>query len=60
MLTAVKAERIGSVVVVLTMHNDGERAAQALRAGASAFLLKESAGESWSPPFTRRCKAEST
>ena len=44
-LTLLKAEHIDSKVVVLTMHNDGERATQALRAGASAFLLKESAGE---------------
>ena len=44
-LVQLKAERIQSKVVVLTMHNDGEKAAQALRDGASAFLLKESAGE---------------
>jgi DNA-binding NarL/FixJ family response regulator len=44
-LVHIKAERIPSKVVVLTMHNDGERAAEALRAGASGFLLKESAGE---------------
>ena len=44
-LGKLKDERIDSKVVVLTMHNDGERATQALKAGASAFLLKESAGE---------------
>jgi DNA-binding NarL/FixJ family response regulator len=44
-LHQLKAEHIGSKVVVLTMHKDGERATQAFRAGASAFLLKESAGE---------------
>ena len=44
-LALLKTERIESKVVVLTMHNDGERATQAIRAGASAFLLKESAGE---------------
>jgi DNA-binding NarL/FixJ family response regulator len=44
-LVQLKAERIQSKVVVLTMHDDAERATQALRAGASAFLLKESAGE---------------
>jgi DNA-binding NarL/FixJ family response regulator len=44
-LMLLKAERIDSKVVVLTMHNDGGRAAQSLRAGASAFLLKESAGD---------------
>jgi DNA-binding NarL/FixJ family response regulator len=44
-LIQLKAEHIESKVVVLTMHNDGKRAAEALRAGASGFLLKESAGE---------------
>jgi DNA-binding NarL/FixJ family response regulator len=44
-LPLLKAEKIDSKVVVLTMHNDGEAAARALRAGAAAFLLKESAGE---------------
>ncbi len=44
-LEVLKAERVESKMVVLTMHNDGERATQALRSGASAFLLKESAGE---------------
>ena len=44
-LAQLKAERIPSKVVVLTMHNDGKRAAEALRTGASGFLLKESAGE---------------
>ena len=44
-LRQLKAEGIGSKVVVLTMHNDAVRATQALKAGASGFLLKESAGE---------------
>lgn len=44
-LPLLKADRIDSKVIILTMHNDGERAAQAIRAGASGFLLKESAGE---------------
>jgi DNA-binding NarL/FixJ family response regulator len=44
-LEHLKAERIDSRVIVLTMHNDGDLAARALRAGASGFLLKESAGE---------------
>ena len=44
-LARLKAERIDSKVVVLTMHNDGELAAQALRAGASRFPVEESAGE---------------
>ena len=44
-LTKLQQSRIDSKVVVLTMHNDAERATQSLKAGASAFLLKESAGE---------------
>lgn len=44
-LIKLKQERIDSKVVVLTMHNDATRATQAMKAGASAFLLKESAGE---------------
>ncbi len=44
-LMKLKEARIDSKVVVLTMHNDAERATQALKAGASGFLLKESAGE---------------
>ena len=44
-LTRLKAERIDSQIIVLTMHNDGELATRALRAGASGFLLKDSAGE---------------
>lgn len=44
-LAALKAERIESKVIILTMHHDGERATAALKAGASGFLLKESAGE---------------
>jgi DNA-binding NarL/FixJ family response regulator len=44
-LHKLKAERIESKVVILTMHNDAIRATQALKAGASGFVLKESAGE---------------
>ena len=44
-LVKLKAERIDSRVVMLTMHNDSARATQALKAGAAGFLLKESAGE---------------
>jgi DNA-binding NarL/FixJ family response regulator len=44
-LARLKEHRIHSKVVVLTMHNDAERATQALKSGASGFLLKESAGE---------------
>jgi DNA-binding NarL/FixJ family response regulator len=44
-LTQLKAERIDSKVVVLTMHQDAHLATRAMRAGASAFLLKHSAGE---------------
>jgi DNA-binding NarL/FixJ family response regulator len=44
-LPLLKAERVDSKIVVLTMHNDAGLAAVAMREGASGFLLKESAGE---------------
>jgi DNA-binding NarL/FixJ family response regulator len=44
-LTRLKAARIDSKVIVLTMHRDADLATQAMRAGASGFLLKHSAGE---------------
>jgi DNA-binding NarL/FixJ family response regulator len=44
-LTRLRAEHIDSKVIVLTMHNDPDLATRAMRAGASAFLLKNSAGE---------------
>jgi DNA-binding NarL/FixJ family response regulator len=44
-LAKFKEHDIKSKVVVLTMHNDAARATQALKSGASAFLIKESAGE---------------
>ena len=44
-LARLKAEHVESKVIVLTMHNDAAVAALALRAGASGFLLKESAGD---------------
>lgn len=39
------AEHPGCKVVVLTMHDDAEMAARAIRDGASGFLLKQAAGE---------------
>jgi len=44
-LTRLKGEHVESKVIVLTMHQDGELATRAMRAGASGFLLKRSAGE---------------
>jgi len=44
-LRRLKADRVDSRVVVLTMHNDAALATRAIRAGASGFLLKHSAGE---------------
>jgi DNA-binding NarL/FixJ family response regulator len=44
-LARLKAERITSKLIVLTMHNDAHLATAAMRDGASGFLLKESAGE---------------
>jgi DNA-binding NarL/FixJ family response regulator len=44
-LARLRAERLDSKVIVLTMHNDANLATVAMRSGASGFLLKESAGE---------------
>jgi DNA-binding NarL/FixJ family response regulator len=44
-LNRLKAERIESKVIVLTMHHDAELATRAMRGGASAFMLKDAAGE---------------
>jgi DNA-binding NarL/FixJ family response regulator len=44
-LARLKAEGIESKIIVLTMHSDADLATVAMRAGASGFLLKESAGE---------------
>jgi DNA-binding NarL/FixJ family response regulator len=40
-----KAAGVASKVIVLTMHGEPGIAAKALKAGASGFLLKDSAGE---------------
>ena len=44
-LARLKAEQVDSKIVVLTMHHDADVATVAMREGASAFLLKESAGD---------------
>lgn len=44
-LARIKAERPECRIIVLTMHSDAALATRALRAGASGFLLKQSAGE---------------
>ena len=44
-LARLKDRGFESRVIILTMHKDGGLAAQALKAGAAGFLLKESAGE---------------
>ena len=44
-LHRLRSSGIDSKVIVLTMHHDADMAARALRAGASAFLLKLSAGD---------------
>ena len=43
-LARLKTERFDSKVIVLTMHHDADLASDAIRGGASGFLLKESAG----------------
>ncbi len=44
-LERLKKRGVTSKFVILTMHNEASVAARAMRAGASAFLLKASAGE---------------
>ena len=44
-LARLRAARVQSKVIVLTMHHDADLAADAIRGGASGFLLKESAGD---------------
>jgi len=44
-LARLKTERFGGKVIVLTMHHDVDLATDAIQAGASGFLLKESAGD---------------
>jgi DNA-binding NarL/FixJ family response regulator len=44
-LALLKAQHVDSKVIILTMHNNPDMAARALRAGASGYLLKHSAGE---------------
>ena len=44
-LTRLKKRGVDSKFIILTMHGEAEIAARAMRAGASGFLLKHSAGE---------------
>jgi DNA-binding NarL/FixJ family response regulator len=44
-LTRLKAEGIPAKVIFLTMHADAQLAAEALRAGASGFVVKHAAGK---------------
>ena len=44
-LARLKKERLDSKVIVLTMHHDADLATDAIRAAASGFLLKDSAGD---------------
>ena len=44
-LRRLRAESIGAKVVFLTMHADAHLAAEALRAGASGFVVKHAAGK---------------
>ena len=44
-LARLKTMHLESKVIVLTMHHDADLAADAIRSGASGFLLKESAGD---------------
>ena len=53
-LARLKTERLDSKVIVLTMHHDADLATDAIRGGASGFLLKESAGDELVAPFGTR------
>jgi DNA-binding NarL/FixJ family response regulator len=44
-LRQLKADAVASRVIVLTMHADAQLAAEALRAGASGFVVKSVAGK---------------
>ena len=44
-LARLKAEKVDSKVIILTMHRDADLATVAMRAGASGFLLKDSTGD---------------
>lgn len=44
-LAHLNRERLGCKVIMLTMHGDARLAAEALRAGALGFALKESSGD---------------
>ena len=44
-LRRLKAARLDAKVIFLTMHADAQLATEALRAGASGYVLKHSAGE---------------
>ena len=44
-LARLKTERLDCKVIVLTMHHDAELATDALRGGASGFLLKQLVGQ---------------
>ena len=44
-LARLRAAHVQSKIIVLTMHHDAELATDAIRGGASSFLLKESAGD---------------
>ena len=44
-LRRLRAEAIAAKVIFLTMHADAQLAAEALRAGASGFVVKHAAGK---------------
>jgi DNA-binding NarL/FixJ family response regulator len=44
-LARLKAEHFEGRIIVLTMHHDADLATDAIRGGASGFLLKEEAGD---------------
>jgi DNA-binding NarL/FixJ family response regulator len=57
-LQILRAEGNGVKVLFLTMHADPAMASQALRAGASGFLSKNSAGEELTTALRRVCEGK--
>ena len=44
-LARLRADHVASKIIILTMHDDADVAALAIRGGAAGFLLKDSAGD---------------
>lgn len=54
----IKAEAPATKVIVLSMHDSEDYVAQALRASACGYLLKDSANPNWNSHCARWCAAK--